>query len=241
MQNSFFDNDAPDFLTPTQEPQESGKASRFQVRSRSRLIFGILFIGAGAWALLARLGMAPDVETVFDIIGGALADTIEYTLPVGIIAGGAFLLYRAFTAPDKQAQRYAGTEFVASEPDGKAQPQPAPETQSAATGAPESQASAAQGASASEKTGWQAKRLTRSMQRRKFLGIAAGLSDYFNIDVAFIRIAFVVLALATKGGFVALYWLLGFVIPADEQSRSWKWRYKSHHSCHKPHQRIYRF
>jgi phage shock protein PspC (stress-responsive transcriptional regulator) len=44
-------------------------------------------------------------------------------------------------------------------------------------------------------------------------GVCNGLAAYFNVDVTIIRVAFVILAVITKGVWVAVYFVMMFVIP----------------------------
>lgn len=55
-------------------------------------------------------------------------------------------------------------------------------------------------------------RLYRSQKDKIIGGVSGGLADYFNIDVALVRIAFVLLLLFGGGGFLA-YVILWIVIP----------------------------
>lgn len=55
-------------------------------------------------------------------------------------------------------------------------------------------------------------RLYRSQKDKIIGGVSGGLADYFNVDVALIRIAFVLLLLFGGGGFLA-YVILWIVIP----------------------------
>jgi phage shock protein PspC (stress-responsive transcriptional regulator) len=61
-------------------------------------------------------------------------------------------------------------------------------------------------------------RLTRSRQERVFGGIAGGVADYFDIDPVLVRIAFVILAIVTRGAFVLLYFAAWIIIPEEAPS-----------------------
>ena len=66
-----------------------------------------------------------------------------------------------------------------------------------------------------------AKTLERMPREGKIFGVCAGLSDYFGVDIAAMRIIFVVLALATGGAMIILYLILAVVMPvADESHKS---------------------
>jgi phage shock protein PspC (stress-responsive transcriptional regulator) len=49
-------------------------------------------------------------------------------------------------------------------------------------------------------------------------GVCAGLAAYLHVDVTIVRIAFVLLALVTRGGFVLAYLALAFIIPPADTS-----------------------
>lgn len=58
------------------------------------------------------------------------------------------------------------------------------------------------------------KRLYRSREEKKLMGVCGGLADYFNLDPTLVRIAFVVGVIASGGPFVVAYLVLGmFVMP----------------------------
>ena len=61
------------------------------------------------------------------------------------------------------------------------------------------------------------KRLTRSRSDRMFGGVAAGLAEYFDIDVSIVRLLMLLAILGTKGGLV-LYIVLCFILPEEETS-----------------------
>lgn len=56
-------------------------------------------------------------------------------------------------------------------------------------------------------------RLYRSTSQRMLGGVAAGLANYFGIDANIVRLAFLVLAFLTAGGFAFVYLLLWLLIP----------------------------
>ncbi|PLX14285.1 MAG: stress-responsive transcriptional regulator [Marinilabiliales bacterium] len=57
-------------------------------------------------------------------------------------------------------------------------------------------------------------RLYRSISDKMIGGVCGGLANYFNVDIALIRIAFVLLLIFGGGGFLA-YIILWIVIPAE--------------------------
>ena len=59
------------------------------------------------------------------------------------------------------------------------------------------------------------KRLTRKVNEKKIAGVCAGVADYFGLDVAMVRLGWVLsFLLAGAGGF--LYVLLWFLLPESE-------------------------
>lgn len=62
------------------------------------------------------------------------------------------------------------------------------------------------------------KRLYQIREGAMLSGVCMGLAAYFNVDVTIIRVAFVVLALLTKGLWVLVYLAMSFVIPYAETS-----------------------
>lgn len=61
-------------------------------------------------------------------------------------------------------------------------------------------------------------RLTRSRSERMIGGVAGGMGGYLGLDPTWVRIAWVVLALATSGGAVLVYLLLLVVIPEEDRT-----------------------
>lgn len=59
------------------------------------------------------------------------------------------------------------------------------------------------------------RRLTRDMRNRKVAGVCAGFANYFNIDVTFIRIVLLTLALGFGAGFIA-YLVAWIAMPKDD-------------------------
>ena len=58
-------------------------------------------------------------------------------------------------------------------------------------------------------------RLTRSRTERMIGGVAGGIGRYWNVEATWVRIAWVILALATNGAAVLVYVLLLVVIPEE--------------------------
>ncbi len=65
------------------------------------------------------------------------------------------------------------------------------------------------------------KRLVRTQDDKMFLGVAGGLADYFGIDPAIIRVAFVLLTLFHGWGLI-LYFVLAIIMPMEESPISAK-------------------
>lgn len=64
-----------------------------------------------------------------------------------------------------------------------------------------------------------AKRLERSIDNKIFLGVCAGIAEYFGIDPLFVRILFILLAL-THGSGILLYLFLAVVMPKEGQDHA---------------------
>ncbi|MFL7839415.1 MAG: PspC domain-containing protein [Candidatus Promineifilaceae bacterium] len=65
------------------------------------------------------------------------------------------------------------------------------------------------------------KKLVRSQDDKMFLGVAGGIADYFAIDPAIVRVAFVLLALFHGWGLI-LYFVLAIIMPKGESPISAK-------------------
>lgn len=63
-----------------------------------------------------------------------------------------------------------------------------------------------------------AKRLYQIREGAMLSGVCNGLAAYFNLDVTLVRVAFVILALLTKGVWILIYAVLSFVIPYAKTS-----------------------
>ena len=60
------------------------------------------------------------------------------------------------------------------------------------------------------------KRLARSQSERMIAGVCGGLAEYFNVDVALIRLAFVLFELLTAGaGGILVYVILWAIMPEE--------------------------
>lgn len=60
------------------------------------------------------------------------------------------------------------------------------------------------------------KRLARSNSERMIAGVCGGLAEYFNVDVALVRLAFVLFELLTAGaGGILIYVILWAIMPED--------------------------
>jgi phage shock protein PspC (stress-responsive transcriptional regulator) len=62
------------------------------------------------------------------------------------------------------------------------------------------------------------RRLYQIREGAMISGLCQGLAAYINVDVTFVRIAFVVLAVLTRGAWLLVYGVLMFVIPYAETS-----------------------
>lgn len=59
------------------------------------------------------------------------------------------------------------------------------------------------------------KRLYRSRSNRKIAGVCGGLADYFSIDPATIRIAFLILIFISGATIIPIYLILWIVVPEE--------------------------
>ncbi|MDD6956003.1 MAG: PspC domain-containing protein [Solobacterium sp.] len=59
------------------------------------------------------------------------------------------------------------------------------------------------------------KKLYRSDNNRMFMGVCAGIGEYFNIDPAVVRLLFMILCFIYGGGFL-LYLFAAIIIPKRE-------------------------
>lgn len=60
--------------------------------------------------------------------------------------------------------------------------------------------------------------LRRSRENRMIFGVASGLGDYFAIDVAIVRVIFVVTAFLSLGITLLIYFLLAIFMPEQEKA-----------------------
>jgi len=65
------------------------------------------------------------------------------------------------------------------------------------------------------------RRLYRRRENRVLGGVAAGLADYLHVDVALVRLVFVLAALAEGAGVLA-YLILWLVMPEEETGEEWR-------------------
>lgn len=59
------------------------------------------------------------------------------------------------------------------------------------------------------------KKLTRSINDKKILGVCGGLAEYFEIDSTIVRIICVLLCCFNIMAIIA-YFVMGFVMPTDD-------------------------
>ncbi len=59
------------------------------------------------------------------------------------------------------------------------------------------------------------KKLYRSSTDKKLAGVCGGLAEYFNVDPTWVRLAFLVLAMAGGPGLL-LYIVLALIIPEEQ-------------------------
>lgn len=64
------------------------------------------------------------------------------------------------------------------------------------------------------------KKLYRIPGQGKITGLSAGLGEYLSIDVTVVRILWVVLALATNGFMVLVYFIAALMVPVGGSKRS---------------------
>lgn len=60
------------------------------------------------------------------------------------------------------------------------------------------------------------KKLYRRPKEGKIFGVAAGLAEYFDIDVTLLRVILVVLVFAGAGFLIPIYLLLALLLPTNE-------------------------
>jgi len=65
----------------------------------------------------------------------------------------------------------------------------------------------------------QIKRLYRSTRNAQVAGVAAGLAEYFRVDVSLVRLLFLVLALFGGNGLL-IYIVLWVVMPTEDDVRA---------------------
>ena len=60
------------------------------------------------------------------------------------------------------------------------------------------------------------KELSRSITDRKLFGVCGGIAKYFNLDPTIVRIAYVLLVIASVGWALLLYIILAFLVPEEK-------------------------
>lgn len=59
------------------------------------------------------------------------------------------------------------------------------------------------------------KKLVRSRTDRMFLGVAAGIGEYLNVDPVLVRLIFVFAGLSTLGQALLVYFILAIIMPEE--------------------------
>jgi phage shock protein PspC (stress-responsive transcriptional regulator) len=85
-----------------------------------------------------------------------------------------------------------------------------------AEGTPE--ASSTEGSPASAASTPVQPRLTRSRTEKKVAGVCGGLALWLRIDPVFIRLAFVMAAIASFGFMLLIYFLLAIALPVEAET-----------------------
>ena len=80
---------------------------------------------------------------------------------------------------------------------------------------------AAQDAQASAAAGARPRRLYRIREGAQIAGVCAGLGAYFDIDVNWMRVLFLVATVLTSGFFILVYIAMMFIIPSANTSEEW--------------------
>lgn len=62
--------------------------------------------------------------------------------------------------------------------------------------------------------------LRRNVDDKMIFGVASGLADYFGVDVAILRVLFVVTAFLSAGTTLLIYLLLAILVPEQERGSS---------------------
>lgn len=65
------------------------------------------------------------------------------------------------------------------------------------------------------------KKLYRNSENSVLGGVAAGLAEYFNVDVTLVRLLFLVLGLTADGAFVFLYLAMWLILPEKSANEQW--------------------
>ena len=64
------------------------------------------------------------------------------------------------------------------------------------------------------------KRLMRPLQRRQIAGVCLAFSEYFDLDVALIRVVWLLIAIFSGGAGLIAYLIGWFVIPSEPEAQA---------------------
>lgn len=149
--------------------------------------WGILLVVVGAFWLLGNL----DLHFWHDWWWLSFGTVVPVLL---ILAGVAFL--------------FGGREYVSSP---AAAPGAVPPGEGMPDGSPAAEAAPAPAAASAQP------RLTRSITEKKIAGVCGGLALWLRIDPVFIRLAFVMAAIASFGFVILIYLLLALALPTASE------------------------
>ncbi|MBK7256359.1 MAG: PspC domain-containing protein [Ignavibacteriae bacterium] len=159
-------------------------------RSNTRF-WGILLVVVGAFWLLGNLGLHFWNDWWWLSFGTVVPVLL-------ILAGVAFL--------------FGGREYVSSSPAvNAAAPGAVPPGDGTPEGSPAGEAAPAPAAASAQP------RLTRSITEKQIAGVCGGLALWLRIDPVFIRLAFVMAAIASFGFVILIYLLLALALPAASE------------------------
>ena len=82
------------------------------------------------------------------------------------------------------------------------------------------------------KSGAVSKKFNRNINNKILGGVCSGIGGYLGIDVIWVRIIFIVLALFGWGGLILIYALLWIIVPSDKTT------YAGHATSHQPEQKM---
>lgn len=173
----------------TPDPTVPGSSARSNTR-----FWGILLVVVGAFWLMGNL----DFHFWHNFWWLSFGTVVPVLL---ILAGVAFL--------------FGGREYVSAAP---APAAPAPAAPPEADGSPDA-SPAADAASASAPASSSAQpRLTRSLTEKKLAGVCGGLALWLRLDPVFLRLAFVMAAIASFGFVFLIYLVLAIALPAEAEA-----------------------